>query len=295
MQRADRASPSASATRTSPYRHPVARSDPSASARRRVRAPSPSGSRTTRPRRRTASRRWQSRAATPTRLRAGGTIYYNGNNAGAASRSPTRSPTGSRLRSRSTIPVLSGVLDARERDADDRAQLHVLRRSPGPRRPRRRPALSLTETDSAGNTVANTVTLANDTTAPTGGAISVPADSNTLNNIAITTTNFTDGGSGIATQRDHALQRAGPGDPRRLLPGQRLHRLDRRHEPRHRSHRRHVLRVHAHGHRQRRQRPRRSRRARSSSTRPRRVATGSAPASPRSRSQPRFRTSRCAC
>ena len=75
------------------------------------------------------------------------------------------------------------------------------------------PALSLTETDSGGNTAANAVTLTADGTDP-AGSVSVPTTSSTLSGIVIDTTNFTDAGSGIAT---YAITRSNAQAP--AIPG----------------------------------------------------------------------------
>ena len=57
---------------------------------------------------------------------------------------------------------------------------------------------TLTIADSANNTATQAVTVTNDNTAPTAGAISVPTTSSSLSGNVITTTNYTDAGSGIA-------------------------------------------------------------------------------------------------
>ena len=60
------------------------------------------------------------------------------------------------------------------------------------------PTDAVVATDNATNPGTTNLTFVNDSTAPTGGTISVPANSNTLNNIVITTANYTDAGSGLA-------------------------------------------------------------------------------------------------
>ncbi len=74
---------------------------------------------------------------------------------------------------------------------------------------------SVTATNNAGTTGAGTSFTAQiDSTAPTGGAISVPAFSNTLDSITITTTPYTDAGSGIASNvitRSNAQAPSSPG------------------------------------------------------------------------------------
>ncbi len=68
--------------------------------------------------------------------------------------------------------------------------------------------------DTFGNLTPETVSFVKDSINPTGGAISVPAFSSTLNNITLTTTPFTDADSGIATNvitRSNAQAPVSPG------------------------------------------------------------------------------------
>jgi hypothetical protein len=60
------------------------------------------------------------------------------------------------------------------------------------------PSETVTGADAAGNTTATTVTLTDDTTAPSGGAITVPAHANTTS-VEVTFSAGTDSGSGIDT------------------------------------------------------------------------------------------------
>ncbi|HVP75536.1 MAG TPA: invasin domain 3-containing protein, partial [Gaiellaceae bacterium] len=61
------------------------------------------------------------------------------------------------------------------------------------------PTIPVHSTDAAGNSSGNTtLTLTNDTTAPTGGSISVPSYAAAIS-VAITSSNYSDGGSGIAS------------------------------------------------------------------------------------------------
>ena len=69
-------------------------------------------------------------------------------------------------------------------------------------------AEKITVFDSAGNSAQTTLNFAKDMTLPTGGAISVPAFSSTLGSIVITTTNYTDAGSGIAAVNGNVITRS---------------------------------------------------------------------------------------
>ena len=72
-------------------------------------------------------------------------------------------------------------------------------------------ARTVNSTNSAGlNSAAANYTITQDSTLPTGGVVSVPAFSATLNNITITTTNYTDAGSGIAS---NGITRSNPQAP----------------------------------------------------------------------------------
>ena len=183
---------------------------------------------------------------------AGGSIYYNGNNAGSLTLSDPFTDAQSGPFS-VNYPVLSGVW-THANETPTTLPNFTSGTFSWSASAAAAPALSLTETDAAGNTAANTVTLVNDTAVPTGGTISVPANSATLNNLVITTANFVDAGSGMASNVITRSNAADPNDSRRILPRRRLQRRDRRHEPRHRSHGRHVLRLHVDRHRPRRQR-----------------------------------------
>ena len=74
---------------------------------------------------------------------------------------------------------------------------------------------TVTSTNNAGLTsTAGTYNITQDSANPTGGAVSVPAFSGTLGGITITKTNFSDAGSGIATNvitRSNAQAPTGPG------------------------------------------------------------------------------------
>ena len=74
---------------------------------------------------------------------------------------------------------------------------------------------TVTSTNGSGlNSAAANYTITQDSTAPTGGAVSVPAFSSTLGSIVITTTNYTDAGSGIASNvitRSNAQAPSSPG------------------------------------------------------------------------------------
>ena len=80
----------------------------------------------------------------------------------------------------------------------------------GPRTRRRHPWRSAIVYDTFNNATAETVTFAKDTVNPTGGLISVPAFSSTLNNITITKTNYTDADSGIAAVNGDVITRSSP-------------------------------------------------------------------------------------
>ena len=114
------------------------------------------------------------------------------------------------------------------------------------------PTIAAHGTDAAGNSSADTTfSLVPDSANPTSGSISVPpyADERVghdhLDQLQRRRLRH-------RLERAHPLER--PGADRRRLPGERLHRLDRRDEPRHDRRERPVLRLHAHRHRQRRQR-----------------------------------------
>ena len=78
-------------------------------------------------------------------------------------------------------------------------------------------AEKITVFDSAGNSAQTTLNFVKDMTLPTGGAISVPAFSSTLGSIVITTTNYTDAGSGIAAVNGNVITRSNAQAP--LSPG----------------------------------------------------------------------------
>ena len=234
--------------------------------------------------------------ATPTRRPRGSAIYFNGNNAGSLTISDPFTDAQSAPFSVNYPALARTAGHTRTRRVTTSPELH-LRHVHVERRPRRRRRSTLTETDAGGNTRRNAVTLTNDTTAPTGGAISVPATS-----------------SYAERHHDHDDELHGRrlGDRRAtssLAPTRRRPRSPA--SPARRAAtaastvvtspdtvptRRHVLRLHAHGHRQRRQHrlgyvepdPRRH-------VRPRSVLGERARRRRRSRGRTRFRTSRCAC
>ena len=74
------------------------------------------------------------------------------------------------------------------------------------------PTEGVVATDKATNTTTKTVTFVNDITDPTGGAISVPGNSGA--SVTVTTTNYTDAGSGIAS---NVITRSAGQAP--LIPG----------------------------------------------------------------------------
>ena len=104
-------------------------------------------------------------------------------------------------------------------------------------------------TDNATNstTSAPPIPVTVDGNGPTGGAISVPTYANTLS-VTITTTNYTDSTSGMAS---NVITRSNGQSPIGWsLPDERLLRCHHGDQPRHRCHQRQLLRVHAHRHRQ---------------------------------------------
>ncbi len=73
---------------------------------------------------------------------------------------------------------------------------------------------TVTSYNGAGTTATTAFTVTKDATAPTGGSVSVPAYSSTLGGITITTTNYTDASSGIASNvitRSNAQAPTSPG------------------------------------------------------------------------------------